>query len=144
MKPFQTQTLTSEHTHKMKLQRVNTDLLVGVTAGLVGLAALVFFCKWLRTLRHLPPGPWGRPVTGIMYQINRPMHEYLQKLAEEYGRVFSYKMGQETVVVLADHKLIKSAFTGDKMSARPKTQIIKDILKGLGRTDSFYFFIFTH
>ena len=116
----------------MTLQGVNTDLLA-VLAAVLGLAAVMSFCKWVRSFWTLPPGPWGLPIVGIMFNINKPFHLYLSDMAQKHGGIFSLKMGQETMIVLSDHNLIKTAFSREKMSARPKTEIITSILKGLGR-----------
>ena len=108
-------------------------------AAIAGTFFLIVLAKSVRSLWMLPPGPWGTPLYGMMKRIDKPLHLFLTDLTKKYGNgILSFKMGQETMVVLSDYKLIKEAFKNSAMTARPKTELINEVLQGLGRTHLYY------
>ena len=94
---------------------------------------LYCFIKQIRWLKKLPPGPWGYPIVGVMYSIKKEFHLFLMDFIRDFGNVFSFKMGTQTIVVLSDHKTIKKAFQNKDFTARPKTELT-DLLGGYGKS----------
>ena len=91
----------------------------------------------------LPPGPYGRPILGIIPYIKKEFHLLLTEYSQEFGSIYSFKMGKETMVVLADHNIIKKAFRSRNFVARPKSEL-STILNGYGKSTihfmEFFFF----
>ncbi|XP_029177916.1 cytochrome P450 18a1 [Nylanderia fulva] len=82
----------------------------------------------------LPPGPWGMPVVGYLFTIQKskqPLHLQYCKLAKQYGSICSFKLGHKLIVILSDFKIIKKTFGSDEFSGRPHTRF-SDILGGYG------------
>ncbi|KAL7300798.1 hypothetical protein TKK_0006772 [Trichogramma kaykai] len=91
--------------------------------------------QWLAYQRSLPPGPIGIPIYGILKRVRRDLHVEFGEMAKRYGPVFSAKLGQNLVVVISDHKLIKKAFNREEFTARPETEF-NNILGGYGIVNS--------
>ena len=68
-----------------------------------------------------------------MYSIKKEFHLFLMDFIRDFGNVFSFKMGTQTIVVLSDHKTIKKAFQNKDFTARPKTELT-DLLGGYGKS----------
>lgn len=68
-----------------------------------------------------PPGPWSVPVIGNIFLFGSAPHKNVTKLAEQYGRVFSMKLGSREVVILNDIDTVKEALlrNGSDFSSRP-------------------------
>ena len=92
----------------------------------------------LRLIQHvrfnlrLPPGPSGYPILGMIPKIKKEFHLQLFDYSKSFGKIFSLKMGNQLIVVLSDHKLIKSAFGKSEFAGRPKTEF-GNILGGYGK-----------
>jgi cytochrome P450 len=76
--------------------------------------------------KEYPPGPMALPFIGNLHQFpKKDMHLAYQKWAKEYGPIFSLKLGQQTLIVLASGEMIQKVV--DKRSAnysdRPATYI---------------------
>jgi len=103
------------------------------------LAIAIFFliilltkvAQLIRTNMHLPSGPKGLPILGMVFSIKKDFHLQLFDFSKVYGKLFSMKMGGNLLVVLSDHKLIKAAFGKSEFTARPKT-VFDSILGGYG------------
>ncbi|KAJ9603323.1 hypothetical protein H2200_012101 [Cladophialophora chaetospira] len=84
-----------------------TDVRLGVAA----LAACLLLLRLLSTgmrSRRLPPGPRTLPLIGNLHQLpKKDMHVQHLKWAQEYGPIFSLKLGSQTVIVLASGAMIK-------------------------------------
>jgi hypothetical protein len=95
---------------------------------------LFIFRLWriLRVNLALPPGPWSPPVLGIMLRLKKAFHLVLTDLANEHGKIFSCKMGQQNLVVLSDPKLIRKALQSPEFSFRPKSELTS-LLQGYGK-----------
>lgn len=66
--------------------------------------------------KEYPPGPQALPFIGNLHQLpGKDMHLAYQKWAKEYGPIFSLKLGQQTLIVLASGEMIKKVV--DKRSA---------------------------
>lgn len=66
--------------------------------------------------KEYPPGPMALPFIGNLHQFpKKDLHLAYQKWAKEYGPIFSLKLGQQTLIVLASGEMIKKVV--DKRSA---------------------------
>lgn len=87
--------------------------------------ALLVVLLFLRFTRpsdgRKPPGPWSVPVIGNIFLFGSAPHKNVTKLAEQYGRVFSMKLGSREVVILNDIDTVKEALlrNGSDFSSRP-------------------------
>ena len=67
------------------------------------------------------PGPKGLPLIGNMHQIDRPrIHLVLEKWAAEFGPLYRFRMGRESVAAVSDPKLCE--------------QILRDRPRGFSRS----------
>ena len=89
------------------------------------------FVRKVKMNKILPPGPLGKPWVGVLFNIKKQFHMYLFDLWQNYGSIFSFKMGSHLVVVLGDAKLMRMAFAKEAFSARPKSEL-SSILGGYG------------
>lgn len=72
---------------------------------------LGYFFRWFEN--GLPDGPRGFPLVGNLLQIDHSQpHETFLKWRNQYGPVYRTYMGSQLMIVLADYKSIKEAFTG--------------------------------
>ncbi|KAK8151548.1 cytochrome P450 [Phyllosticta citribraziliensis] len=87
----------------------------GLASGLVWkLTVFVAFLSLVYKLSQLgrrdprlPPGPPTLPVIGNLHQLSaKPFYKQLKKWSEQYGSVYSLKMGSDTTIVLNDRKAI--------------------------------------
>ena len=92
--------------------------------------ALVLIRSISQTMK-LPPGPTGFPVVGIIPLIKKEFHLMLFDYSKIFGKILSFKMGRETIVVLSDYKTIKKAFQSRDFVARPKSEL-SSLLGGYG------------
>jgi len=74
----------------------------------------------LRFNNKLPPGPSGYPFLGMLPKIQKEFHLELFDYSKSFGKIFSMKMGNQLIVVLSDHKLIKAAFGKSDFAVDPK------------------------
>ncbi|XP_066548414.1 cytochrome P450 2J2 isoform X2 [Amia ocellicauda] len=88
--------------------------------------------------KNFPPGPRGLPLVGNMlaFDMNSP-HLYVKKLADQYGDIFSLRVGQRAVF-LNGYKLVKEALVhdGDSFADRPEIPLFVDIFKNKGLVGS--------
>lgn len=115
-----------------------TNLLADTTSVLLlacAILAVYVMFKHYGFLRSLPPGPWGYPIVGILFSIKKEFHLFLTDYSKIFGKVFSFKMGRETIVVLSNYKTIKKAFQSNDFIARPKTELT-ELLGGYGVVNS--------
>jgi len=83
----------------------------------------VILLQQFRYMKSLPPGPFGYPILGILPFIKKEFHLLLFDYANKFGKVISFKMGNQLVVVISDHNIIKKAFAKSEFAARPKTEL---------------------
>ncbi|CAH2080366.1 unnamed protein product [Thlaspi arvense] len=62
-------------------------------------------------LRNLPPSPPGLPVIGHLHLVKKPLHRFLQELAQKLGPVFSLRFGSHLVVVVSTSPAVEECFT---------------------------------
>ena len=119
------------------IQQIFQELCSPVILPVAFLALLLFFLlKQYERYRKLPPGPLGIPFIGQLNSIKKEFHLYLYDLCKNFGKITSFKMGVETIVVISDHKLIKKAFRTRDFTARPKSELTK-LMGGYGKNFSF-------
>jgi len=88
-------------------------------------------CNLIKYNKCLPPGPRGYPVLGMIPKIKKEFHLQLFDYTKDFGKIFSLKMGNQLMVVLSDHKLIKAAFGKSDFAAKPQMEFL-NFLDGRG------------
>ena len=79
------------------------------------------------------PGPWGLPLIGYLPWIDpRAPYETFSRLAQQYGSVYSLKLGRLEAVFVSDPVLIRQAFNRDDFSGRAPLYLTHGIMKGYG------------
>ena len=74
-------------------------------------------------------------------KIKKEFHLQLFDYTKDFGKIFSLKMGNQLMVVLSDHKLIKAAFGKSDFAAKPQMEFLNfldgrigpELLKPLAR-----------
>lgn len=113
-------------------QELFRTLCVFVAALLV-----VRLVQFLSELRRLPPGPWGVPVLGYLPFLKGDLHLHFHKLVEQYGSIFSARLGNQLVVVLSDHHTIREAFKREEFTGRPHTGF-SNLIEGYGKSEQIF------
>lgn len=85
----------------------------------------------VRQNKLYPAGPTGKPFLGMLWQIKQDFHLFLFDQFKTHGSIFSFRMFTKRMVILADAKLIRKAFSMPEFSARPKNEF-SNILGGYG------------
>ena len=100
---------------------------------MVGIVILLCCVLLYKKYRDLPPGPWGLPFFGFLYfMLHENVHYKYYELSGMYGKIFHLKLGQKNLVILADPKMIKEAFTKEAFSGKPYNEFYK-LLGGYGK-----------
>lgn len=108
-----------------------TDVLSTLLVFL-GVLGVVRVLQWIKTIRSLPPGPWGVPILGYLpFLKGKAVHLHYAELAKKYGSMFSAKLGTHLVVVLSDYRAIRETFRREEFTGRPHTEF-NNILGGYG------------
>ena len=120
-------------------EEITNGLFSPFTLGLFFLTLLTTYqiIQFLRYNKKLPPGPTGFPIVGMLPKIQKEFHLELFDFSKIFGKIFSLKMGNQLIVVLSDHKLIKAAFAKSDFAGRPKTEF-GNILGGYGKFGKSY------
>uniref|UniRef100_A0A0D6QS09 Cytochrome P450 n=1 Tax=Araucaria cunninghamii TaxID=56994 RepID=A0A0D6QS09_ARACU len=74
---------------------------------------------------QLPPGPSGWPIVGNLLQIaNQTIQVYLQKLHQQYGPIYTVRLGSQPMIMVASHELAHEALIekGSMFASRPPAQ----------------------
>ena len=85
--------------------------------------------------RNLPPGPRGWPILGNMPSLDpKAPYKTLNKMAEEYGPIYSLQFGSFPVVVLNNYVAVKEAFIkqGEDFDDRPRLVVFEMSKLGKG------------
>ncbi|XP_056419485.1 uncharacterized protein LOC130360954 [Hyla sarda] len=85
--------------------------------------------------RKFPPGPYPLPLVGNIFSMNmaRPYKSF-QKFAEQYGSVFSLRIGTEEMVILSGYDTVKDALINhaEEFAGRPCWPVYEELRKGHG------------
>ncbi|CAI9093807.1 OLC1v1029387C1 [Oldenlandia corymbosa var. corymbosa] len=57
--------------------------------------------------RSFPPGPWGLPIVGYLPFLKANMPTQFAELAQKYGPIFKFRLGNKLCVVLSSPSLVK-------------------------------------
>ncbi|XP_063057369.1 cytochrome P450 2J2-like [Engraulis encrasicolus] len=81
---------------------------------------------------NYPPGPWPLPIVGNVFTGQD--FQTMDKLAEEYGEVFSLRWGSEKTVFISGYKMVKEALVTqlDSFADRPVVPLFHKVFKGIG------------
>ncbi|XP_022614938.1 cytochrome P450 2J2-like [Seriola dumerili] len=81
---------------------------------------------------NFPPGPWAVPFLGNVF--TGVDFKTMEKLAQEYGPVFSLRRGSERMVFISGYKMVKEALVNqlDSFVDRPVVPLFHVVFKGLG------------
>uniref|UniRef100_A0A667YCA5 Cytochrome P450 2J2-like n=1 Tax=Myripristis murdjan TaxID=586833 RepID=A0A667YCA5_9TELE len=105
--------------------------------------------NWTPT--NFPPGPRALPFLGNVF--TGVDFKTIDKLAEEFGPVFSLRRGSERMVFISGFKMVKEALVNqlDSFADRPVVPLFHVVFKGLGELSgqTFYWtacrnFVFIH
>ena len=99
----------------------------------VGIILLYKIYNLIKYYKCLPPGPCGYPVLGMIPKIKKEFHLQLFDYTKDFGKIFSLQMGNQLMVVLSDHKLIKAAFGKSDFAAKPQMDQFLNFLDGRGK-----------
>ncbi|XP_060703980.1 cytochrome P450 2J6-like isoform X1 [Hemiscyllium ocellatum] len=97
--------------------------------------ALVFDFMKRRKGQNYPPGPWGLPFIGNIFQVNwNSPHLSFAKLWKEYGDVVSVQFGWTNTVILNGYKTLKEALVkkSEDFADRPQFAVYDEIVKMIG------------
>ena len=78
--------------------------------------------------KNLPPGPNGVPVLGYIPFIPADYGNKLKQLYEQYGKIFSMRLGSTDVVFISDFEVIKKITMRDVFNHRPGFSVFSIIL----------------
>nr|XP_046246528.1 cytochrome P450 2J2-like [Scatophagus argus] len=81
---------------------------------------------------NFPPGPWAVPFLGNVF--TGVDFKTMDKLAHEYGPVFSLRRGSDRMVFISGYKMVKEALVNqlDSFADRPVVPLFHAVFKGLG------------
>ena len=87
----------------------------GLDIRSVLLLVFVFFVAvyWIQRPRNLPPGPWRFPIVGWLPQLmwymykGEEMHLLATRLAEKYGKIYSFDLFGLVFVVMNDFATVR-------------------------------------
>ncbi|XP_063771192.1 cytochrome P450 2K4-like [Pseudophryne corroboree] len=118
------------------------DLGLSVATYFVLILVLLYILhRWNKTSSaNFPPGPKCWPLIGNLQMLNlKDQHLTYLELAKTYGSVFSVQNGMKKTVVLVGYETVKDALVNhaEEFGERAKTEIFKDMDKGLGLTLSY-------
>lgn len=84
-------------------------------------AFLLLIWGWSKIPKDIPPGPFGLPLIGSLLQLGDSPHLALSKMAKDYGKVFSIRLGWRKAIVLNSQDVVKEALSkrAGHFSGRP-------------------------
>ncbi|CAH2038239.1 unnamed protein product [Thlaspi arvense] len=110
-----------------------------LTDVIIILFALYFINLWWRRYSsagssqcrmNIPPGPKGWPLVGNLLQVISQRQHFvflMRDLRKKYGPIFTMQMGQRTMIIISDEKLIHEALVqrGPTFASRPRDSPIR-------------------
>ncbi|XP_062375522.1 cytochrome P450 2F2-like [Sardina pilchardus] len=104
-----------------------------ILLGIFG--SLLFLLLKIQRPNKFPPGPRALPLLGNLLDFNlvNPLND-LQRLSDQYGKVFSVYIGSRPAVILNGVEAIKEALVtrGVDFGGRPQDLMVNDVLKDKG------------
>ncbi|XVE78647.1 hypothetical protein DITRI_Ditri13aG0163400 [Diplodiscus trichospermus] len=97
------------------------------------LVILLFCFKFLfqpkTSHKNLPPCPPSLPVVGHLHLIERPIHQFYQRLSQKHGPIFSLRFGSRLLVVVSSAMVAEECFTKNDivLANRPKSLVDKHL-----------------
>uniref|UniRef100_A0A3P8Y327 Cytochrome P450, family 2, subfamily AD, polypeptide 2 n=1 Tax=Esox lucius TaxID=8010 RepID=A0A3P8Y327_ESOLU len=81
---------------------------------------------------NFPPGPWSLPFLGNIF--TKLDFKSMDKMAEDYGPVYSLRRGNERIVFISGYKMVKEALVHqlNSFADRPINPLFHVIFKGIG------------
>lgn len=113
------------------IEKMSPTLLVLWTSLVAGCLYLYLFVG--RREKNLPPGPPTLPILGNIHQIpKKGAHFQFTEWAEQYGGIYTLKLGTGTVAVITDRRLVKELVDkkSSKYSERPRSYVANLISGG--------------
>ncbi|ODM92574.1 Cytochrome P450 83A1, partial [Orchesella cincta] len=98
----------------------------------IAILVVVIYYKKNSTDSRYPPGPKSVPLLGNVLQIGSDPLRVFQKWADEYGPIYSIRMGTQNTIILSDPKLVKELFSHTNSTGRPANPITHYIGGGNG------------
>ncbi|XP_075057357.1 cytochrome P450 2C5-like [Mixophyes fleayi] len=106
-----------------------------LSAVVILFLAYIFTNRNKHDYKNFPPGPKPLPIIGNVHMINmtRP-HKTFLELSKMYGKIFSFQLGMEKIVLLCGYDTIKDALINraDEFSDRPSPPVIAKLQKEYG------------
>ncbi|KAI4500833.1 hypothetical protein M0802_004044 [Mischocyttarus mexicanus] len=88
----------------------------------ISVILIVGIIQWVRSKLRLPPGPWGIPFVGYLFNLKEAIHLHYIKLSKKYGKIFSISLGTQLVTVIDDPEVIREVFLQKDFTGRPRTE----------------------
>ncbi|CAH1793191.1 unnamed protein product [Owenia fusiformis] len=113
---------------------------------LVAITCLIVFLwiweSWDRITqrRNSPPGPWGWPMIGNLFQMGKDPYVTFTNMRDKYGDIFSFKLGRYNTVVLNGVNTIRKALVNqpEAFAGRPDFHSVRYISGGKSLSLSAY------
>ncbi|KAL4221774.1 heme binding [Mactra antiquata] len=112
--------------------------MVDFVSSVLGLVGALLFLYILKTStqksRRYPPGPFGLPIVGHLPFLGKHPPSTLMRWRQEYGNIYSIKLGSWKTVVINGYSAINEAtrHPKDAFSGRPDFVSLTSLQKGAG------------
>ncbi|ERN20268.1 hypothetical protein AMTRI_Chr06g178340 [Amborella trichopoda] len=89
--------------------------------------ATLYLAKEKSSTVNLPPGPRPLPFIGHFHLLKRPLYRSLSDLANQYGPIFSLRLGIRPVVIVSSASLAQECFSKNDITfaSRPRLALGK-------------------
>ncbi|XP_013410305.1 cytochrome P450 2C42-like isoform X1 [Lingula anatina] len=118
------------------IEWVLREILTSPTTLFIIVVATILFHVFLKEAKYgqnFPSGPWGLPFVGVLPFLGDHPEITMMEWAKKYGKVFSVRMGPETVIMLQGYEAVMDAFSrkATVFSGRPHIPVF-DIMNDRG------------